>query len=403
MNAPAALRRPRLTWPGPALFTYGFRPFFLFGSLYAALMMGLWLLLYRGLLSVPISFPPVAWHAHELLFGYVAAPITGFLLTAVSGWTRRPPVAGWLLFALFGLWVVGRIAVNFSFIPGYPLAMALSVAFPVAVVAVVGREIIAGRNWRNLKVVGLLAMFAGSETVYAWEVWRGADPAIGGRMAIASVLLLLTLVAGRIVPSFTANWLKAKGEAVLPAPFSPYDSVAIGIGLLGLVLWVGDGRMTSPGVAGAVLLVAAALHLGRQLRWRPHRTMTDPLVSVLHGAYLFVPVGFALAGWAELAGLETAHGAAVHAWTVGAFGTMTLAVMTRASLGHTGRPLRASRFTVVIYLLVLLAATARIGASLVPAWGPELSMLAGAAWIAAFLGYVGEYGPMLLKPRRTAS
>ncbi len=402
MNAPAAVRRPRLTWRGPALFSAGFRPFFLFGSLYAALMMGLWFLMHRGLLSVPIAFPPVAWHAHELLFGYVAAPITGFLLTAVSGWTHRPPVAGWLLFALFGLWVAGRLAVNFSFIPGYPLATGLSIAFPVAVVIVVGREIIAGRNWRNLKVVGLLAAFTVSHAVYSWEVWCGSDPAIGSRMAIASVLLLLTLVAGRIVPSFTANWLEARGETVMPAAYARYDSVVVGIGALGLVLWVVDGWIVPAGIVGTILLGSAGLHLVRQLRWRPHRTLADPLVAVLHGAYLFVSVGFALAGLAVIVGLEDVHRAAVHAWTVGVFGTMTLAVMTRASLGHTGRPLRASPATAIIYLSVLLAAATRVAAPLFPAWSPLLSSVAAVAWMAAFLGYIVAYGPMLLAPRRAA-
>ena len=388
--------------PGPPLLSFGFRPFFLFGSLYAALLMGLWLAWLRGFLDLPTAFPPVAWHAHELLFGYVAAAITGFLFTAIPGWTRRPPVSGWLLLALLGLWVVGRLAVNLSPLIGYAPAAGLSTAFLVAVTAVAGREIVAGGNWRNLKVVGLLAAFAASHAVYSWAVWRGGDPAIGTRMTIASVLLLLTLVAGRIVPSFTANWLEARGETVMPAPHARYDSVVVGIGALGLALWVVDGWIVPAAIVGVILLGSAGLHLVRQLRWRPHRTVADPLVAVLHGAYLFVPVGFALAGLALIAELEDVHRAAVHAWTVGAFGTMTLAVMTRASLGHTGRPLRASPATVIIYLSVLLAAATRIAAPLLPAWSPLLSSVAAVAWIAAFLGYAVAYGPMLLAPRRAA-
>ncbi len=388
--------------PGLALFSFGFRPFFLFGSLYAALLMGLWLLWLRGFLDVPTSGSPVAWHAHELLFGYVAAAITGFLLTAIPGWTRRPPISGWLLLALFGLWVAGRLAVNLSSVTGYAPAAGLSTAFLVAVTALAGREIVAGGNWRNLKVVGLLAAFAASHAIYSWAIWHGGDPAIGARMAIAAVLLLLTLVAGRIVPAFTANWLTARGETVMPEPHARYDSVAVGIGALGLALWVVDGWIVPAGIVGTILLGAAGLHLVRQLRWRPHRTLADPLVAVLHGAYLFVPVGFALAGLALIAGAEDVHRAAVHAWTVGAFGTMTLAMMTRASLGHTGRPLRASPATVIIYLSVLSAAATRIAASLFPAWSPLLSSSAAVAWIAAFVGYAVAYGPMLLAPRRAA-
>ena len=388
--------------PGAALFTYGFRPFFLFGSLYSAILMVLWMLWWWGSLGPPTAFPPTAWHAHEFLFGYVPAIVAGFLTTAVPGWTGRPPAAGRILIGLFGIWAAGRLAVNLSAVVGYPLAVGLSTAFPAVVAGVVGREIIAGRNLRNLKVVVLLALFAVSEAVYAWEVWRDGSSTIGGRMAIASVLLLLTLVAGRIVPAFTANWLKTRGERVMPAPLARYDSFTVGIGALGLVCWIGDGQIVPADVTGAILLLSAGLHLLRQLRWRPHRVMADPLVAVLHGAYLFVPVGFGLAGIAEIGGLEAAYRAAVHAWTVGAFGTMTLAVMTRASLGHTGRPLRASRATVALYLLVSLAAVARIAAALSPTWSPMLSVLAGIAWIAAFLGYAIEYGPMLLTPRRPA-
>ncbi|MDE0373421.1 MAG: NnrS family protein, partial [Rhodospirillales bacterium] len=205
-----------------------------------------------------------------------------------------------------------------------------------------------------------------------------------------------------IVPAFTANWLKARGETVMPEPHARYDSVAVGIGALGLALWVVDGWIVPAGIVGTILLGAAGLHLVRQLRWRPHRTLADPLVAVLHGAYLFVPVGFALAGLALIAGAEDVHRAAVHAWTVGAFGTMTLAMMTRASLGHTGRSLRASPATVIIYLSVLSAAATRIAASLFPAWSPLLSSSSAVAWIAAFVGYAVVYGPMLLAPRRAA-
>lgn len=386
--------------PGPALFTRGFRPFFLFGSLYAGLAVALWVPWSLGLVHLPTEFPPVAWHVHELMFGYVAAVVTGFLLTALPNWTGRPPVSGWLLVSLFGAWAAARVAVNLSSLAGYPLAAALSLAFTAFVLAVVGREILAVRNWRNLKVLALLAALFASQIVFLWEVWRYGGVEIGDRLAIATILLLMTLVAGRIVPAFTGNWLRERGEVRLPPSFGRYDLVTVTTSAAGLLLWVGAGRPGPSGVTGAVLLVSAALHLLRQLRWRPQRTLRNPLVAVLHVAYAFVPVGFALAGLAEIAAWDAAGHAAVHAWTVGAFGTMTLAVMTRASLGHTGRPLRACPLTVCIYLAVVAAAVARIVAALRPDWTMAAIPLAGVAWTAAFLGFSVRYGPMLVMPRQ---
>ena len=388
------------TRSGPALFTCGFRPFFLFGSLYAALAVVLWVPWFLGLVHLPTEFPPVAWHIHELMFGYVAAVVTGFLLTALPNWTGRPPVSGWLLVSLFGAWVAARAAVNLSSMAGYPVAAALSLAFTAFVLVVVGRELIAGRNWRNLKVLALLAALLASQIVFLWEVGRYGVGALGDRLAFATILLLMTLVAGRIVPAFTGNWLRARGEARLPPSFGRYDLVTVTTSAVGILLWVGDGRLSPSGVTGAVLLFSAALHLLRQLRWRPQRTLRNPLVAILHVAYAFLPAGFALAGLAEIADLDAAGRAAVHAWTVGAFGTMTLAVMTRASLGHTGRALRASPLTVCIYLAVVVAAVARIVAALRPDWTMAAVPLAGAAWTAAFLGFSLRYGPMLVMPRR---
>lgn len=382
------------------MFTRGFRPFFLFGSLYAALAVALWVPWSLGLVRLPTVFPPVAWHAHELMFGYVAAVVTGFLLTAIPNWTGRQPVSGWLLVSLFGAWAAARAAVNLSSMTGYPVAAALSLAFTAFVLAVVGREILAARNRRNLKVLALLAALFASQIVFLWEVWRYGGVEIGDRLAIATILLLMTLVAGRIVPAFTGNWLRARGETGLPPSFGRYDLVMVTTSAVGLLLWVGAGRLSPSGVTGAVLLVSAALHLLRQSRWRPQRTLRNPLVAVLHVAYAFLPVGFALAGLAEIAAWDAAGRAAVHAWTVGAFGTMTLAVMTRASLGHTGRALRASPLTVCIYLAVVAAAVVRIVAALRPDWTMAAVPLAGAAWTAAFLGFSVRYGPMLVMPRR---
>jgi uncharacterized protein involved in response to NO len=388
-------------WAGPALFSYGFRPFFLFGALHAALMVGLWVPWYLGFVRVPSAFPPVVWHGHELLFGYVPAIVAGFLLTAVPNWTGRLPVVGWPLAGLFALWIGGRLAVAFSLALD-PLVVALTtLAFPLALAGVMGREVVAGQNWRNLKVVIGVVVLALAQALFHYEVWRHGRSTYGDHLAVAATLVLIMIVGGRIVPSFTINWLKQNNPGSLPAPFDRFDVVAMVIGVAALAAWVAGPAIPEAGpVIAALLLVAGLAHFGRQLRWRPWRTFGEPLVAVLHVAYAFVPLGFVLAAiavWSD--GSPVATGA-THAWTVGAIGLMTLAVMTRASRGHTGHPLTATGGTVAIYALVVAAAAARITAALVPETTFIALGLAGLAWIAAFALFAALYGPMLLRARR---
>lgn len=393
--------QPFGTWRNPAILSYGFRPFFLFGSLYAAAAVAVWVPWFLGFISLPTAFPPVAWHAHELLFGYVPAVIAGFLLTAVASWTGRPPVAGWRLGALFAAWLAGRLAVAGSLALG-PLATALAtLIFPIAVKAVVAREIIAARNGRNLKVLAIVGGLTVAQALFHWEIWRFGQSVYGDRLAISATLLLIMLIGGRIIPNFTGNWLKARGVARLPAPFSRFDAGAMGLAAVALAAWtVCDAEVADARLVGVLLTAAGCAHTLRALRWVPHLTLSEPLVLILHAAYLFVPAGFLLAGYAAFLGGASHEAAAVHAWTVGAIGTMMLAVMTRASLGHTGRTLTASWPTVAIYVAVIVAAGARIVVALEPRWTMSLMPFAGGAWIIAFLGFSLAYGPMLLAPRR---
>lgn len=383
------------------LFSAGFRPFFLFGALYAAALIAVWVPWFLGLVSPEMDFSPVSWHAHELLFGFVPAIVAGFLLTAIPNWTGRPPVAGWPLAALFAVWIVGRLGVAGSAALG-PLAIALlALLFPVALAAVAGREIAAARNWRNLKVVAVLAVLIGAQGLFHWELWRFGQSVHGTRLAVAAIVTLIMLIGGRIIPSFTGNWLRARGGARLPAPFSRFDSTAMGLGLLALIAWVlRDGAVLNERLTGALLLVAGLAQAVRLTRWQAQRTLSEPLVLVLQVAYAFIPVGFLLAAWASLSG-SSAHGsAALHAWTAGAVGGMTLAMMTRVTLGHTGRVLTASWATVAIYAAVTLAAGARMAAALDPQRTMLLLPLAGVLWVAAFLMFAMVYGRMLLTRRR---
>jgi uncharacterized protein involved in response to NO len=401
-TATTTMERHR-AWRGPALLSFGFRPFFLLGAVWAALAMALWVPMIAGRLALPTAFDPVSWHAHEFLFGYLSAIIAGFLLTAVPNWTGRLPVTGWPLAGLTALWIAGRAAIVFS--AGLsPLAVAVADLAMVGVLALLlGREIVIGKNWRNLPVVGLLLLFCCANALFHWEAASGtyAAQGMGLRLGLAAVLMMIAVIGGRIVPSFTRNWLAKQSAGRLPVPpMQGFDLVALGVLLAGLLAWVVAPFGFYTGLA---LTLAGLLHLARMMRWAGYRTVAEPLVAVLHLGYLFVPLG-SLAGAAEIFGKGwVGAGSAQHLWMAGAIGLMTLAVMTRATLGHTGRALTAGGGTVAIYAALFLAVLARIAAGAWPEMTGVLHSLSGASWIAAFAGFSAIYGPMLLRPRHSAS
>jgi uncharacterized protein involved in response to NO len=390
MNPPAALQR-RLEYAGPAIFSYGFRPFFLGGAAWAALSVALWLPQYFGELSLPTAFNPLDWHIHEMIYGYVAATVTGFLLTAIPNWTGRLPVNGYPLAGLFALWLAGRVAIAGSAFWGQWIAAAIDVAFLVIFAAIALREIIAGNNWRNLRVLVMLGvLIAGNIVFHAEEILYGSAD-YGIRIGIAALIGLIMLVGGRIVPSFTNNWLTRNNPGRLPIAFSRYDAITLGISALALASWI---ALPHSAISGVMLMIAGVLQAIRHLRWAGDRTFADRLVLVLHVAYAFVPLGFMLSGAAILWPVYWPSSAGVHAWTTGAVGLMTLAVMTRASLGHTGQRLVASLPTQFIYLCALVAALARIIAAFEPSGA--LLYAAGSAWFLAFGGFAVLFGPLLM-------
>lgn len=402
MTAATTTMERHRAWLGPAVLSFGFRPFFLLGAVWAALAMALWVAMLTGKLALPTTFDPVTWHAHEFLFGYLGAIIAGFLLTAVPNWTGRLPVTGWPLAGLTAAWLVGRLAVTFS--QGLPrLAVAvIDLALVAALAVLLGREIVVGRNWRNLPVVGLLVLFGCANALFHWEAARGgyAAQGMGLRLGLGAVLMMIAVIGGRIVPSFTRNWLTKQGAGRLPVPpMQRFDLAALGLLLAALLAWVAAPLAPLTGMA---LGLAGLVHLARMARWAGDRTLGEPLVLVLHLGYVFVPLG-ALAGAVEILGPGwLGAGSAQHLWMAGALGLMTLAVMTRATLGHTGRALTAGRGTVAIYAAVICAALARIGAGAWPEAASPLHSLSGASWIAAFAGFAALYGPMLLRPRQAA-
>lgn len=393
-SSPKSTMAQRRAHDGPALFLHGFRPFFLGGALWAALATPIWVVALSGGPAPPLALPSFDWHRHEMIFGWLSAVIAGFLLTAVPNWTGRLPVVGRPLMALAGLWLAGRLSLAFGTETLVAPAAALAALFPAALAGFAWREVIAGGNRRNFPVAGLVTLYAVSDAVFLLGAAGYADTAaLGARLGLASVALLITLIGGRVTPSFTRNWLVKQGPGPLPAEFDRIDKAGAAAVAVALVLWVvaPDIRLT-----GLALLLAAAAIVARLARWAGWRTFKEPLVAVLHVGYGFLAVGFFAMGVdvffpGRLAGL--------HGLTVGAVGVMTLAIMTRATLGHTGRALTANRATTAIYALIVLAALLRLPAP--AAGGAYMGFIhaSATAWTLGFGLYLAVYGPMLLKRR----
>jgi uncharacterized protein involved in response to NO len=384
------------SYEGPAILSYGFRPFFFFGSVWALTAMALWAFMLQGHLTLRTALSPVQWHVHELIFGYVPAVVAGFLLTAVPNWTGRLPVVGQPLLLLFLTWVAGRIALMASALIGEPLAAAVDLIFLAALGAVIGREIVAGTNTRNLKVLGVVALLWIANAVFHAEVLTGSSNGYGTRLGVAAVVFLIQLIGGRIIPSFTRNWLARRKTGRLPAVFDRFDAVTMAVSGLTLCCWV---FMPTSASTGVMAFTSALLNIVRLFRWAGYRAWAEPLVLILHIAFAFVPLGFALVGLGIFqAGLISSTGA-LHGWTAGAIGVMTLAVMTRAMRGHTGGELVAAAPTQAIFALAITSALARIVAACDILYTPMLAV-SSVAWCLAFAGFLFVYGPLLVLSRR---
>jgi uncharacterized protein involved in response to NO len=390
---------PRLKpYSGPALLSYGFRPFFLGAAVWACVAMALWIGLLTGVWTFADSYGAIAWHAHEFLFGYISAVLTGFLLTAIPNWTGRFPLQGRALLALFLLWLAGRIAMLATDHFGILAAAIIDCLYLPTVVAVVVREIIAGKNWRNLCVAVFVGIFALANIVFQSEVlYRGA-PDYGLRLGCAAIVVLIMLIGGRITPSFTSNWLARQRSDRLPAPLGRFDMGSIALGIAALASWIAAPDWNGSAV---LLIVMAVAQVARLTRWAGERTWREPILLILHVGYAFLPLGaLALASSIFWPGVMSPSGA-LHAWTTGAMGVMTLAVMTRATLGHTGRDVVSTPATLVIYGDILAAALARVAAPLLSGIYYEILIASALGWIIAFGTFVLIYGPMLLRAKET--
>ncbi len=402
VDQPAAAEQPEddePTFPryaGPAFLSYGFRPFFLGAALFTGLAVLAWVALFAGRVSVDFLYPPREWHVHEMLFGYLPALIAGFLLTALPNWTDRVPLRGAPLLAMFLLWVAGRLLMAVP-LAGASAAAVVDGAFLVLLATYVWREIAAAGVWDRVPIGILVSLYAVTNILFHLSALRGAPTDLPERLALSVMTLMLTIIGGRLTPTFTREYLAERNMSPLPVAFSPVDGIAIALVLVGVMTWVFQPESVW---AGVVLIVAGMASLMRLLRWGGWRTWHEPLVLILHVGYGWVGL-FLLALGASILGVGFTPENAIHLLTTGAMGTMTLAVMTRASLGHTGRARHADRLTVTIYLLVNIGALLRIFAP-----NPEIPTtlthvmlgLSALSWSGAYLLFAFVYGPFLLRP-----
>ena len=374
----------------------GFRLLFLGGAVWALVVAALWVAALGGAITLPTAMEPLAWHQHEMLFGYLSAVIAGFLTAAIPNWTGRPTLAGWPVAGFVGVWLAARLALLCSTVVPPIVGAALDVGFLLLLFLYAAREIFGADN-RNKPILVVILLFAlASGLDHADAMGAPVGDGIGMRAGFSLVLVLIALIGGRIIPAFTRNWLTRQGRTGrLPSQANLFDKLSVGVLSLALAVWtiVPDSRP-----AALLLLVAGAMHAVRLARWSGLQAVRDPLVFILHIGYAWVPVGLVLLGCSILSALLPVS-AAMHALAAGAMATMTLAVMTRATRGHTGRPLEADRATILIYALVTLGALLRVAAPLLPIDYMLSIRLAGSLWGGAFLLFALVYGPMLLGPR----
>ncbi len=380
-----------------ALFDYGFRPFFLLAGIYAVAIVPIWLYFFAHSAPTFGSLPPMYWHSHEMLYGFVAAAIAGFLLTAVPSWTGARGFAGTPLYVLVAAWAAGRIAMaTVGSVPFWITAIAeLSM---LALLAALLLPPLARSQNRNMAMLAVLGMLWLIDAAFLAALKKG-DVLLASRtmaLAIDFVLILVTIIGGRIVPAFTANALRRRGQVPDIVSRKWVEMSAIGSMILIALVDV----VAPHGRASALLAAIAALvHAIRLSGWRSFKTGGESILWVLHVGYAWLPIGLALKA-CYLFGTFDWASKWQHALTAGVFGTMILAVMTRASLGHTGRPLVVARAITVAYTLLTVAVSVRVLSSVVPPQAYVTTIcIAGAAWTAAFTLFLIIYAPILIKPR----
>lgn len=394
MKLPSAPVRPAdATAPQPAgvpVLRLGFRPFYLGAAALAAIAIPVWVAVFFGLISFEPPMPALLWHAHEMLYGFAAGVIMGFLLTAVRAWTGLETARGPALGALALLWLAARVA---AITGPYPVYAVLDVALlPLVALTLLG-VLLRAKNRRNLPLVLILGLMALANLTFHLAVLHIIDvpPLLPLYACLALIVMVESVITGRVIPAFMNNATPGLGLVIRRKP----ELVTLAVTALALAAWV----FVPAGVPTMiVLLLAALLHLRRWANWRPWLVGRRPILWILYAAYVWIPIGLALLALAALQLVSVSPG--VHALAVGATGGLIIGMITRTARGHTGRPLRASGLEIAAYLLVLAAAVMRV---LLPLISPALLPLAltgaAATWCGAFVLYLAVYGPWLLRAR----
>jgi len=380
-----------------SLFAYGFRPHFLFAGLAALLLIPVWVLDFVFGIALTTGWPPTLWHAHEMLYGFIVSAVAGFLLTAVPSWTGQKGFAGRPLMLLSALWVAARLMIATSSYWPRVLTAAVDLSFLPVLAALVARPLLRSQN-RNSPLLIVLTLLWLTNLVFHVALIRHDSPLALHAMLIGIdvMLVLVTIIGGRIVPAFTATALRPLGvqRSVGSRPALTIAAVASMVAVTLTDLLAPDSQLS-----GGVAAMAAVLQGLRLTQWGGLKTLRQPIVWILHVAYVWLPVGLALKAVALLNGAAFAA-FWLHALTIGALTTMILAVMTRAALGHTGRPLVVHPMTIASYLLLVGAALIRVfGLAVLKIAYPMVIAWAAFLWTAAFLLFVVVYGPILCKAR----
>ena len=376
---------------GFALFALGFRPFFVGAGLAAVLLMGLWLGLYRNVGQFDLIVPPMLWHAHEMIFGFTGAVIAGFLLTAVQNWTQVRTPYGVPLSILFVLWLAARLAPFVHAVPPVLAALPDMLFFPAVMVAI-ARPILRVRQARNYAFPLMLAMLTVANVLVQGEMlgWMRGTARLGNTLAVYAIVLMIVVMGGRVIPSFTDNKLRSQARRWKAVEWlAPATTLALLAALL--------AAPVAP-LTGLVAAFAAVVHGVRLYGWHTGKLWSVPLLWVLHLGYGWVVLGFALVALSTVGWV--APSIALHALTAGAIGTLTLGMMARVSLGHTGRMLEPAKIISLSFALIGFAALVRVAAPLAfpQAYGTEI-LLSGLLWMLAFGIFTLVYLPVLIQPR----
>lgn len=389
----------------PPLFRLAFRPFFLFGSFFSVIAISIWALF---LMNPATQWQPMGgwfwWHGHEMLYGFCVAIIVGFLLTAVQNWSGIPGLSGKPLAMLFLLWALTRLLMLFPLLPVPVISILDTLFLPLAAV-ILARPIIAAKLWKNLMFIPLLLLLAWTNGLNHYQLHQGNTLSLPNTLdAILIITLIIVLMGGRVIPFFTVNALNLKFNSLnqppieKPQPVLIIELLAIIPLLLATLYSLASHNLGPELLLGALFLLSAAANAVRLSRWRSTLTLDNPLLWSLHLSYLFIVLSLGLMGLYHI-GIDIPLTSALHGLTIGGMGLMILAMISRVSLGHTGRPLKVGRWIMLAYVAIAIATILRVLAPLITYQLNTWYLLGSICWVFAYMAFVVTYWPVLTKPR----